>query len=95
MGSLRVRACAHGQRRRRRRPRGAVSVLTALASAPQTRPAPAPRPRTPPWQAGKEGQYEREGYGQRPYDNWERIMVPCEGLKFDTVMSAMKSNNER
>ncbi|KAF6256480.1 hypothetical protein COO60DRAFT_1702280 [Scenedesmus sp. NREL 46B-D3] len=21
--------------------------------------------------AGKEGQYEREGYGQRPYDNWE------------------------
>jgi hypothetical protein len=30
--------------------------------------------------AGKEGQYEREGYGQRPYDNWETIMFDCEGL---------------
>lgn len=30
--------------------------------------------------AGKEGQYEAEGYGQRPYDNWDRIMVDCTGL---------------
>ena len=22
--------------------------------------------------AGKDGEYEREGYGQRPYDNWEQ-----------------------
>ena len=26
----------------------------------------------------QEGQYEREGYGQRPYDNWETIMFDCE-----------------
>lgn len=30
-------------------------------------------------QAGKEGQYESEGYGQRPYDNWDKIMFECEG----------------
>ena len=30
--------------------------------------------------AGKEGQYEQEGYGQRPYDNWETILFDCEGL---------------
>jgi len=29
--------------------------------------------------AGKEGQYEKEGYGQRPYDNWETILFNCEG----------------
>ncbi len=29
--------------------------------------------------AGKEGQYEAEGYGQRPYDNWEVIEFDCEG----------------
>jgi hypothetical protein len=29
--------------------------------------------------AGKEGQYEREGYGQRPYDNWETVMIDCNG----------------
>jgi hypothetical protein len=23
--------------------------------------------------AGKEGEFEREGYGQRPYDNWEQV----------------------
>lgn len=45
--------------------------------------------------AGKEGQYEREGYGQRPYDNWETIMFDCENQEFKTVMSALKSNNER
>lgn len=91
--------------------------------------------------AGKEGQFEREGYGQRPYDNWDRIMFDCRGQvmegedvatallcihtqgiqtqqwhasaavdadtcvgatesgwcvqDFDTVMSALGSNNER
>lgn len=29
--------------------------------------------------AGKEGAYESEGYGQRPYDNWDVIMFDCEG----------------
>lgn len=29
--------------------------------------------------ASQEGQYEAEGYGQRPYDNWERVMLDCEG----------------
>jgi hypothetical protein len=29
--------------------------------------------------AGKENQFEREGYGQRPYDNWETIMFDCNG----------------
>lgn len=28
--------------------------------------------------SSQEGQYEREGYGQRPYDNWETIMFDCE-----------------
>ena len=28
----------------------------------------------------QEGQYEKEGYGQRPYDNWETIMLDCEKL---------------
>lgn len=28
--------------------------------------------------AVQEGQYEKEGYGQRPYDNWETIMFDCE-----------------
>lgn len=45
--------------------------------------------------AGKDGQYETEGYGQRPYDNWETVMFDCEGQDFKTVMSALKSNNER
>lgn len=45
--------------------------------------------------AGKEGQYEKEGYGQRPYDNWETVMFDCENKEFKTVMSALKSNNER
>ena len=29
--------------------------------------------------AGKEGRYENEGYGERPYDNWETIEYDCEG----------------
>ena len=29
--------------------------------------------------AGKEGSYESEGYGQRPYDNWDVIMFDCDG----------------
>ena len=29
--------------------------------------------------AGKGGEYEKEGYGQRPYDNWEKVMFDCEG----------------
>ena len=29
--------------------------------------------------SGKEGDFEREGYGQRPYTNWEQIMFDCEG----------------
>ncbi|GBF90493.1 hypothetical protein Rsub_03489 [Raphidocelis subcapitata] len=45
--------------------------------------------------AGKEGRYEREGYGDRPYDNWERVDIECEGLEFKTVMAALKSNNDR
>lgn len=38
--------------------------------------SPHPLSRPPP---GKEGQYEQEGYGQRPYDNWERIMFDARG----------------
>ncbi|KAG2445126.1 hypothetical protein HYH02_008992 [Chlamydomonas schloesseri] len=45
--------------------------------------------------AGKEGRYENEGYGERPYDNWETIEYDCEGKEFKTVMTALKSNNER
>ncbi|GIL45392.1 hypothetical protein Vafri_2644 [Volvox africanus] len=45
--------------------------------------------------AGKEGLYEAEGYGQRPYDNWEVIEYDCEGKDFKTVMTALRSNNER
>ena len=28
---------------------------------------------------GMEGKYEKEGYGQRLYTNWEKIMFDCEG----------------
>ena len=45
--------------------------------------------------AGKEGEFEREGYGRRPYDNFEESMIDVEGLKFETVMGALKSNNPR
>ena len=27
--------------------------------------------------AGKEQQYERDGYGKRPYDNFERVVFDC------------------
>lgn len=26
----------------------------------------------------QEGEFEREGYGQRPYDNFETVMFSCE-----------------
>lgn len=45
--------------------------------------------------SGQEGSYEREGYGQRVYDNWETIEFDCEGQDFNTVMAAIGSNNER
>eukprot|EP00890_Picochlorum_soloecismus_P001676 jgi/Picsp_1/2509/NSC_00740-R1_protein len=45
--------------------------------------------------AGKDGEYEREGYGQRPYDNWETVEFNCRGQIFDTVMAALGSNNSR
>lgn len=45
--------------------------------------------------AGKDGEYEREGYGQRPYDNWETVEFDCRGQSFDTVMAALGSNNSR
>jgi hypothetical protein len=44
---------------------------------------------------GKEGEYEKEGYGQRPYENWEKTMLDCTGVGFDTVMGAIRSNNSR
>lgn len=44
---------------------------------------------------GKEGVYEKEGYGQRPYTNWSRVDFDCRGQDFDTIMSAIQSNNER
>jgi GH24 family phage-related lysozyme (muramidase) len=28
---------------------------------------------------GAEGQYEKEGYGQRPYLNWKQVMFDCQG----------------
>ena len=37
--------------------------------------------------SGKEGQFEQEGYGQRPYDNWDRVTFDCRGQDFKTVMS--------
>ncbi|KAL4424063.1 hypothetical protein ABPG75_001364 [Micractinium tetrahymenae] len=45
--------------------------------------------------AGKEGQYEREGYGDRVLDNWEKVMFNARSKKFDTVMAAIGSNSER
>ena len=44
---------------------------------------------------GREGKYEKDGYGQRLYTNWEKIMFDCEGEDFDTVMKALSSNTER
>lgn len=37
----------------------------------------------------------REGYGDRPYDNWEQTMFDCRGVDFKTVMVALESNNPR
>ncbi|KAI8469298.1 MAG: hypothetical protein J3K34DRAFT_522286 [Monoraphidium minutum] len=45
--------------------------------------------------AGKEGAYEREGHGARPYDNFDSVMIDTEDLAFKTVMAALKSNNDR
>jgi len=44
---------------------------------------------------GLSGSFEAEGYGQRPYTNWNRIMFDCRDKDFATVMSALGSNNER
>ena len=44
---------------------------------------------------GKEGQYEKEGYGQRPYTNWSRQMIDVRACDFETIMNAISSNNER
>ena len=41
------------------------------------------------------GSFEKEGYGARPYDNWQEIWVDCRRLKFDTIMAALASNNPR
>ena len=32
-----------------------------------------------------EGKYEKEGYGQRLYTNWEKIMFDCEGEVRDAI----------
>lgn len=45
--------------------------------------------------AGKEGSYASTGHGERIYDNWDRILFPCDGEDFKTVMAALKSNTER
>eukprot|EP00960_Hanusia_phi_P035427 751704-Hanusia_phi.AAC.5 len=45
--------------------------------------------------AGKDGAYERTGYGGRPFDNWDIIMFPCEDQPFEAIMAAIASNNER
>ena len=34
---------------------------------------------------GMEGKYEKEGYGQRLYTNWEKIMFDCEGEVGDPI----------
>lgn len=41
------------------------------------------------------GSFEKEGYGARPYDNWETIWVDTVGLRYETVISALTSNNPR
>ena len=46
-------------------------------------------------EAKMSGSFEKEGYGARPYDNWERIWVDAVGLRYETVMSALSSNNPR
>jgi ferredoxin len=44
---------------------------------------------------GKEGAFEKEGYGARPFTNFDRVMFDASGQDFDTVMGAIASNNER
>jgi S1-C subfamily serine protease len=39
--------------------------------------------------------YGKAGHGDRLYDSWETVEFECEGQTFDTVMSAIGSNNER
>lgn len=41
------------------------------------------------------GSFEKEGYGQRPYDNWETVYFDCRGKKYETIMAALSSNNPR
>lgn len=41
------------------------------------------------------GSFEKEGYGQRPYDNWETVYFDCRGKQYDTIMAALSSNNPR
>jgi hypothetical protein len=41
------------------------------------------------------GEFENEGYGKRPYTNWEKRMFGCENEDFNVVMNAIGSNNER
>uniref|UniRef100_A0A7S4FTI1 PDZ domain-containing protein n=1 Tax=Eutreptiella gymnastica TaxID=73025 RepID=A0A7S4FTI1_9EUGL len=44
---------------------------------------------------GKEGAYAKQGYGARPFDNFERITFDTRGQTFDNVMAALGSNSER
>lgn len=44
---------------------------------------------------GKSGDYAKKGHGARPYDDWEAVMFPCDGEDFQTVLAAVRSNNER
>jgi hypothetical protein len=44
---------------------------------------------------GKEGQFEAEGYGQRPYTNWDRIMFDAAAQDFDTARSGAASAAHR
>lgn len=37
----------------------------------------------------------KQGYGQRPYDNWETVLFDCKDQDFKTVLAAIGSNNER
>ncbi len=41
----------------------------------------------------KSGLYSTQGHGARPYDNFDEIWVDTRNLQFDTVMSALSSNN--
>mmetsp|Transcript_2501 Transcript_2501/g.6400 ORF Transcript_2501/g.6400 Transcript_2501/m.6400 type:complete len:174 (+) Transcript_2501:86-607(+) len=44
---------------------------------------------------GTEDKLQKEGYGQRLYNNWERVNFDCRGQEFKHVMSALKSNSSR